>query len=68
MQSHENDPSALMFSCEECGHWPMALQAEDPMRYEARFACPQCRAHAQFSTRRVVSPLRDRAATGIRTG
>jgi DNA-directed RNA polymerase subunit M/transcription elongation factor TFIIS len=51
MQSTANEPSALMFTCERCGHWPMAYQGDDTARRVSRFVCPKCHAHAGFNAR-----------------
>jgi hypothetical protein len=44
-----NDPPALLFTCERCGHWPLAYQGDDTARRQKRFVCPRCHAHIGYA-------------------
>jgi hypothetical protein len=51
MNEARDDPSLLLFTCEQCGFWPMAYQSQSPLDKQIVFACPRCRAHASFASR-----------------
>lgn len=63
MNDNRNDPAALLFTCERCGHWPMAFQEIKTYGGDASFACPRCRQTAVIRLRR-EGQRRELQATG----
>ena len=52
MDQSKDDSRLLLFTCERCGHWPLAFQGTRPFGGETSFSCPRCKQASIFKIRK----------------